>query len=95
MKWSEAMVAWNPRGDIRVGPWPDRSGWSQGLRCSEGACRSSNRKASKRDRQLNVLAEFHTIVVRDGVDVQQAHREFCKISDYRSIIAPDTPGADF
>jgi hypothetical protein len=39
-----------------------------------------------------MFIDFHTLVVRDGIDPQAAHREFLKIDEYRKRIAPDTPG---
>ena len=41
-----------------------------------------------------LFIEFHTIVVRDRIPVDAAHREFLKIDEYRRRIAPDIPGAD-
>ena len=41
-----------------------------------------------------MFADFHTIVVRDGVDVQEAHKAFLEIDEYREVISPDIPGAD-
>ncbi len=34
-------------------------------------------------------------MVRDGIDVQAAHRAFLAIDEYRFRIAPDTEGAEF
>ena len=45
------------------------------------------------DPSLRVLVEFNTLVVRDGIDPQQAHNEFLKIDEYRAHVAPDTRGA--
>lgn len=41
-----------------------------------------------------LFIDFHTIVVRDGVSPQDAHREFLKIDEYREFISPDIDGAD-
>jgi hypothetical protein len=40
-----------------------------------------------------LLAEFHALVVRDGLDPQVVHREFLKIDEFRKAIAPDCEGA--
>jgi hypothetical protein len=41
-----------------------------------------------------IFIDFHMIVLRDGVDVQAAHRAFLKIDEFRGSIAPDIPGED-
>ena len=34
----ETMIAWNPDSeDIRVGPWPDKTGWSDNYDSTDGA----------------------------------------------------------
>ena len=46
---------------------------------------------------MNLLAMFvlfHTITVRDGVDVAAAHAAFLNIDEYRKAIAPDISGAE-
>jgi hypothetical protein len=40
-----------------------------------------------------VFVHFHTIVTRDGIDPQDAHRAFLAIEEYRQSISPDIPGA--
>jgi hypothetical protein len=40
-----------------------------------------------------VFIEFHAMVVRDGIDPQEAHRAFLAIDEYRTHIAPDMDGA--
>jgi hypothetical protein len=41
-----------------------------------------------------MMADWHAMVVRDGVDPQVAHREFLKIKEYRQLIAEDIDGAE-
>lgn len=41
-----------------------------------------------------MMTDFHTLVVRDGLDPHVVHREFCKIREFRELISPDCPGAD-
>ena len=32
------MVAWNPgSGEVDIGPWPDRTGWSDAYQMTRGA----------------------------------------------------------
>jgi len=40
-----------------------------------------------------LFVDFHTLVVRDGIDPVAAHAEFSKIDGYREIISPDIDGA--
>jgi len=41
-----------------------------------------------------LMVDFHTLVVRDGLDPQVVHREFLKVDEYRRLISPDCEGAD-
>ena len=46
--------------------------------------------------QLKTLvpAEFHALLVRDGIHPQAAHKAFLVIDEYREVISPDIEGAD-
>ena len=46
-------------------------------------------------RIARLFIDFQTVVVRDGIDPQVAHRAFLAIDEYRFRIAPDTEGAEF
>ena len=82
MKLVEAMYGWNRNSDeIDVGPWPDTTGWSDRYSLTGGACYTNIRQ---------IFIDFHMIVLRDGVDVQAAHRAFLKIDEFRRSIAPET-----
>lgn len=95
MKFTEAMIVWTPKtSDVRVGPWPDKTGWSKGCRMSVGACFSETHAMSPEEIRFRVLADFHTIVVRDKVPVEVAHKAFLILDEYRGAISIDTPGAD-
>ena len=41
---------------------------------------------------LDMMMQFHSITVRDGVPIDVAHREFMKVGQYRDRISPDSPG---
>lgn len=41
-----------------------------------------------------LFIHFHTLVVRDGIPIADAHREFLKIKEYRATISRDISGAD-
>src|SRR3954447_6393890 len=40
-----------------------------------------------------IFIHFHTLVVRDGIDVQAAHKAFLAIDEYHERISPDIEGA--
>lgn len=44
--------------------------------------------------RLQMMIDFHKIVVRDGLNPGEVHREFLKIEEFRRIVAPDCVGAD-
>ena len=94
-KWLECMVAWTPgTSKIKVGPWPDKSGWSDGYSFTGGACYLKAHSESKEYNLAALFIEFNTIVVRDCVPYQVAHRAFLHIEEYRRALAPDTLGAE-
>ncbi len=95
MRQLEAMYAWCPGTDrVEVGPWPDRTGWSDAYRMTGGACYTAYHKMPEDRRLMMLFVDFNTCVVRDKVRAEAVHREFLKIDEYRSRISPDTPGAD-
>lgn len=104
MKYLECFIAWTPHhetyyddpkcGTVEIGPLPDRSGWSHGYAMTGGSCYSARHKGMDDRRNALMMVDFHTMVVRDGIDPQVAHKEFLKVDEYRKIIAPDVYGAD-
>jgi hypothetical protein len=102
MKYQEALIAWNPRTDqIRVGPLIRRDLDGDWTRCpvwyrmTSGAAYAALRKCeNKYKRDMMLFIEFNTIVVRDKIPIEAAHREFLKIDEYRLRMSPDIPGAD-
>src|SRR5436190_1429250 len=98
------MVAWTPinwrrlgraapPGAIEVGPWPDETGWSDKFAMTCGCCEVARHHSHKAQKIALMFIDFHTCVVRDGIDPHAAHREFLKITEYRRRISPDIPGA--
>lgn len=101
MRYQEALIAWTPNSDlIRVGPLigrgdTDWTEWPINYEYTGGATEIALRKCSEEyKRDLMLFIEFNTIVVRDGIPVEAAHREFLKIDEYRKRISPDIQGAD-
>lgn len=94
MKFTEAMVAWDPdTGGVRVGPWPDRTGWSDSYPMSAGACETCVHTMTPDQRLAQLFIMFHALVVRDGIPPDAAHRAFLVIDEFRAGISPDIPGA--
>lgn len=89
----EWMVAWDRGGDIKVGPWPDKIGWSDDYMFTSGCCYLERRSAPNAWKVAMMFIDFHSIVVRDKVDSQVAHKEFCKIGEFCRRIARDLPEA--
>ena len=89
----EAMIAWNREtAEIRVGPWPDQTGWSKRYRSTDGACMSFWRELDDTGLALMIFITFCQIVVRDSVPPQAAHAAFLEIDEYRGRLSPDMPG---
>lgn len=86
------MVAWTPGKpeDVRVGRWPDKTGWSRAYDQTAGCCELERDQLRPSDKVAIMFIDFHTLTVRDRMDAQAVHREFMKIDDYRRYIAPDT-----
>ena len=91
-KW---MVAWNPGKpeEVMVGPWPDKSGWSRPFLFTSGCCYVERQKMQRSMQRTLMFIDFHTLVVRDGIDPKAAHKEFMKIDEYCRRISPDIDGA--
>jgi hypothetical protein len=88
MKLRDTKIAWNPRGGIQVGSRHEH-GWDEGYRRTTGGVCFDIRAARGEAAKVFALAEFHAIVLRDGVRIRDAHREFLKIDEYRDAIAPE------
>jgi hypothetical protein len=61
---------------------------------STGVCFTEQTSMAHEQQVLQMFLDFHTIVVRDGIDPQDAHREFLKIREYRRRISPDISGSE-
>jgi hypothetical protein len=91
-KW---MAVWNMDSrEVKVGPWPDVSGWSGRYDMSLGCCSSNRHRMSAEGQAMMLFIDFHSLVIGRGLDPQAVHREFLKIDEYRRRISPDIPGAD-
>lgn len=110
MKLRDAQYEWNPVGfdplngtpigAVRVysrsqhiarGPGRDRDTRFRFWSCMDMDDRP---KLNDLEALAFLLVDFHTCVVRDGIDPQKAHRQFLKIDEYRRFISPDCEGAE-
>lgn len=104
MKYKDVMYAWSPDdlmfrgrktiGEIKVGPHPDKTGWSDAFSYSAGSCFLETKKLKGPALIARIFIDFNTLVVRDKIDPEKAHAEFLKIDEYRKFISIDTPGAE-
>lgn len=96
MKLADALILWDPlTGRVAVGPITEGRGeWAKGLPKSAGAAFAHVRKLKGGEARCYVMSEFLGLVVRDGIPVQDAHRAFLKIEEYRQAIPRDTHGAE-
>ena len=104
MKQLEAIIAWTPArwadlrpetaGQVAVLPLSDAQE-AKRFAMRAGASSSALATLSEEGRIARLFIDFQTLVVRDGIDAQTAHRAFLAIDEYRFRIAPDTEGAEF
>lgn len=105
MKHTDAIIAWTPvrwaelkpetAGQVVILPTPDTAGEAKRYMMRAGASSSALATLSEEARIARLFIDFQTVVVRDGIDPQVAHRAFLAIDEYRFRIAPDTEGAEF
>jgi hypothetical protein len=102
MKITEADIVWVPAsadvpnaGSIRVER--HTSGW-QRTPCDRWMPAMSLTPPPTKEKATHQLLAmfilFNTVVVRDGIDPQAAHRAFLAIDEYRQRISPDMEGAE-
>lgn len=105
MRYLDCMIAWTPSdfvrhgcehtlGKVKVGPWPDRTGWSDEYAMTVGACFKDRHDLPIWQLVAIMFTDFQQIVTAEGMDAMQTHREFCKIDEFRAVISPDIEGAD-
>ena len=105
MKQSDAIIAWTPArwaelrpdtaGQVAVLPAPDAEGAAKRFMMRGGAGSSALQALTGEARIARLFIDFNTIVVRDEIDPQVAHRAFLAIEEYRCRVAPDTEGSAF
>jgi hypothetical protein len=110
MKARDAHILWTPadcnrrslrRGDhppvsVKVLPFLSDGDRKEAARHKRdaGANFTDWRHRSSEQLKALVLAEFHALVVRDGMHPQAVHQAFLVIDEYREAISPDVGGAE-
>lgn len=93
------MVAWTPAdsprgewnkddappGSIEVGPWPDKTRWSDRYASTSGCCFTEWRNLTHEQKLQDIVNGFFSLVLADGIDPRAVHREFWKIDAYREL----------
>lgn len=83
-------------GNVKVGPLPHLSSepnWTQPFMSTGGAVFADTQKLRGVKSILKLFIDFHTLVVRDGIDPKEAHKAFLAIDEYAEMISPDIKGA--
>ena len=98
------IVCWTPAGRgpddsaepgaVLVDQLGSSAYWDHRYAYTGGACYTDRRRMPLHGKVMMMFIDFHTLVVRDGIDPQAARREFLKIEEYRRRISPDTDGAE-
>ena len=99
----ECLIAWNPlwlKNDPAYKPGlvvvtrldSDEFYHYASLAVEAGAISVCWRDCPEEELNTRLMVLFHSLVVRDGLDVKIVHEAFLQIREYREIIAPDSPG---
>lgn len=92
MKAKECMFAWNPdSSQVEIGPWPDKTRWSDKYDMTGGATYSHVREKEGAELVGYMFIEAMHLIIRDNVDPIAVHNAFCLIDEYRQGLAQDVP----
>lgn len=82
------MVAWDRHPmRVKVGPWPDETGWSEAYGRTDRACFAACRESTADQRLVAIFILFSAIIVREGLDPEIVHQAFLAIDEYRDALA--------
>jgi hypothetical protein len=103
MKACEALIAWTPAcetdnptcGQVKVGPVirEHPRDWTEGYSSTGGAAYTRVRNLRGAASVAQIFIDFHSMVVRDGIDPKVAHRAFLEIDEYAECISNDIEGS--
>ncbi len=57
------MVAWDTGGPVKVGPWPDELGWSDGYDMTSGCCNEDRQSENNWVGIAFMFIDFNSLVV--------------------------------
>ena len=88
------IVLWSNGGPIKISELGSSDYMDPKYDKSGGCCYTERHGVSAWCAKALMFVDFHTAVVRDKVPIEDAHREFLKIKEYRTTISPDIEGAE-
>lgn len=92
MRFLDCMVAWDRQPmRVKVGPWPDETGWSDAYAMTDGACFTAYHEMTLDERLAAIFILFTLIVVGEGLDPKIVHQAFLAIDEYRDALPQDMP----
>ncbi len=91
MKLTEALIAYDSQNGIKVGPWPDETGWADDYIFTTGACYTFVHEMTSEHKTRWAFIEAMQIIIRHGLDPKMVHDAFCEIKEYRKGLECDTP----
>lgn len=92
MKLSQGMFAWNPgTSEVRAGPWPDTTGWTETYQMTGGGCWEFVRRLPSEQAKAHLYIQAMHLIVRDGVEPAAVHRAFQAFDEYVDALADDMP----
>jgi hypothetical protein len=92
MKAKNSMIAYNTEtGEVRVGPWPDKTQWSRPFPAATGACYLDRHKHPAQWKMMVFIDAIH-IIVREKIDPMTVHNALLAIDEYVDGCADDMPG---
>lgn len=98
MRLADALIAWTPCDPraIKIGTLESNYAerWDESYKCTCGGCFAEVAALTGIASVARVFVDFNSLVVRDGIDVDAAHKEFLKIDEYRTHVSPDIDGAE-
>lgn len=84
MKAKESIIAWNSNSDeVKVGPWPDRTGWSRFYEMTGGAAFAHMHELSHDQLKAYLFIEAMSMIIEDKVDPFAVHRALLELDEYR------------
>lgn len=102
-RYADTMIAFTPRsmaeqfrstvGQIKLGPYPDKTGWSDAFACHIGAAEITLHCPTKGQINELVLRDFHLLVAEHGMDVVATHNALSDLIEFRRAIHASAYGS--